>query len=294
MIPGDRYEFRYLDRNYAPARRTGRPVEFEELNDESILEEVDIANWGAFRPAAHGAFVVPELLSYSDYTDGISTYAKSNRRVFVKQFADLQGEEWWGLYGDHGTEGIVIRRDADERVPELAEFFAKLEDYPIADENDLGDVEQEEQDKAWSNYGRRGLEEWLQRIYDAELDERTTHSELRTWLANGKATKEFDPIFDELDNEAIIQIFVAWGWDPEENDNSVIDDAWWSAVRNGSGSEVEIVSGGVMFRYEWGVKAFLDYNIDRSALRVALDRLLEDGGEMTPRAFELFESSVKT
>lgn len=292
MIPGDRYEFSWLDRSYAPSRRTGRPVEFEELNDESILDEVDIANWGAFRPSATGNFVVPELLSYSDYTDGISTYAKSNRRVFVKQFADLQGKEWWGLYGDHGTEGIAIRRDADERVKGLAEFFAKLEDYPIADEDDLSEVERSEEDEAWSSYGRRGLEEWLQRVIDAELDEKSTHSELRTWLAQGKATKEFDPIFDELDIETIIQIYDAWGWNPE-NEDGELDDAWWGAVRNGTGSEVEIISGGVMFRYERGLKVFLDWNIDKSALRVALDRLLEDGGEMTPRTFELFESSVK-
>ena len=121
--------------------------------------------YGDFENDPEGAYFMPSYLSYSDYSGG--TVEQSNVRVFREQFEALEYEEWWGVYGGHGTTAIVLKNDADERHDDLREFFEGLENDLVADDDDHSELEMEREQEDWNSYGAGDFEREL-RIYVPE------------------------------------------------------------------------------------------------------------------------------
>ena len=116
--------------------------------------------YGKWDEHPKGEFVEPPLRGYSDYSG--SLVERSNYEEFVEQFADSEDVEWVKVFGGHGTVGVLVRVDADARVPEMGEFFAALQQYPLANEDRHSELEHEVEMEAWDSYGRRDFQRWLQ------------------------------------------------------------------------------------------------------------------------------------
>lgn len=140
MIPGDRLRYEpYLSND---------PTE-EELADG---QETNVRRQ-SFEADKNGMYVEPKYVSYGDY--GGSMVERSNYEEFLEAFDEHRGTEWWTWYGDYGSHGIIVRVDADARVPEIGEFFTGLEDYPSANDERLSELEHEAINEGWDDYGFR-------------------------------------------------------------------------------------------------------------------------------------------
>lgn len=246
-------------------------------------------------------FVMPDRLSYGDY-DNSGAVERANYKAFRKMFAEHEDVEWTTVYGDHDTHAIVIRADADERVPEIGEALGALEKNSVLDDTTLNETEMEVYDEAWESYGDSEFVRWLeaqeqeakynnareytqQRRIPADNVEALEALEWRYTLA--RVAPKLDPLFDELDDEALVNFMTALGWGTEASEKER-DNAWFEAVRHGSGGEQEIRYGvEVSYDFEDGLRVFLKYGVDQGKLKVAFDLLLENGGEWTPLVTEI-------
>lgn len=96
------------------------------------------------------AYAVPAYTSGSDYSGNLAN--RSNHDVFCERFSDGESVWWQGIHGAHGSYGILLLC-AD--VPaEAVEFFAKLENYPLADEDHNSQLETDAVDEAWARWVR--------------------------------------------------------------------------------------------------------------------------------------------
>lgn len=223
----------------------------EELSERSRFP------YSSFTQANRGEFVQPDLLSYSDY--GGSLVERSNVEEFMEQFADSQGAEWWELYGSHGTRAVVVRRDADERVPEIGEFFEGLANYPIANEDRHSELEMQQRDNDWASYGHDDFKRWL-------LDEGP--KELVAPYVRGALAEQYpslDPVFDQLPDETMLELsgFDADEWDvfietlsdgsptgrPNDPFRSALGNLWFELMSHGSGGAEEIEGQSTVFLY---------------------------------------------
>ncbi len=255
----------------------GRRVEYEPVlsNEPDSPQDYNEFPYARFVPAKHGNYVEPNNMGYSDY--GGSTIERSNVRVFMREFAEHQGTEWWHLYGAHGTSAIVVRIDADDRVPEMGEFFDALESYPLADENDHSKLEMDEEDEAWGSYGLTDFRRWIE-------DENLNLTPL--------FPRKIAPIIGALPDETVVTLFEQLlRIDLEDPDESRLAEIFFEGVRNGRGEEVRHGSEGVYFDYPRTVQSYLSHVIDQNGLRVALDALLESGGEWSPMIDRLVDAS---
>jgi hypothetical protein len=114
-------------------------------------------------------FIVSTYTSGSDYSHS-SLVEKSNYEVFKEEFEDVQGQAWWDVYGGHGTFGIAVRADLDVehtdlRGDEIIEFFAALEDYPIADEDHHSNLEMETTNEEWENWAAGDFARELEKLF---------------------------------------------------------------------------------------------------------------------------------
>lgn len=124
--------------------------------------------YGHWHEDREGEWVVPERATYSDYSVGM--VERANYESFVEAFAEHQEVEWLPVHGGHGTTGFIIRVDADERVPEIGEFFGALENYPVIDDERLSRLEMEAIDEAWDSYGRSDFTRHMRKL-EPRLDE---------------------------------------------------------------------------------------------------------------------------
>lgn len=190
------------------------------------LVNVTYGHWDDDR---EGEWVLPDLVLYSDYNG--SLVERANYEEFIETFGEHEGTEWLYVSGGHGTVGLLIRFDADERVPEIGEFFEALNDYPLANEDRHTELEQQVEREAWESYGRDEFRRWLRRVteqagWDATVDLLTEAQLDRLWfdaLHNGSgeevtfenqtAVFNFDRAFRNTDvaAEATVLVFNSWG-----------------------------------------------------------------------------------
>ncbi len=164
---------------------------------EAELADVTEVRRSAFRDAKAGMYVEPPYMAYGDY--GGSLVERSNLEEFGETFEEYAGTEWWGWSGDYGSQGIIVRADADTRVPEIGEFFEGLQKYPLANEERHSELEQDAIEVAWVEYGRREFaDEFIE--MDPEL---------------GEAFEELDPVVIDYLRWAVEQ---AAGNGPEVED----------------------------------------------------------------------------
>jgi hypothetical protein len=115
----------------------------------------------------------PKYCGGSDYSG--SYVEKANYKVLVEECQRLTDAPdvcplpwWFETSGDHSTFGIILHA---ERTPdEIAEMLAKLDDYPLLDEEAESELEQEGIEEAWDNWARSDYERALEKAWGAEID----------------------------------------------------------------------------------------------------------------------------
>lgn len=109
-------------------------------------------------------------LEGSDYSGG--SYQKSNHRVFLKRFKDVDGI--YEVSGGTGTYSIAIRVDVYESNSEIKDVLDALEGYSVIDEDDMSQLENE-----WENEALPDLISDLCRHIDLEqyIPDYDIHSE---------------------------------------------------------------------------------------------------------------------
>lgn len=164
---------------------------------EEQLDEVTGVIYDHFDTDREGKYVEPKDLSYGDY--GGSMVERSNYEEFLEVFAEYRSQEWWPWHGGHGSHGIIIRVDADERVPEIGEFVEGLLEYPSANDDRLSELEEEARQVAWVEYGER---EFIEKLVELEpeleepLEEDSTMAINRMYMAVAQAASESPNVED--------------------------------------------------------------------------------------------------
>jgi len=148
MIPGQRLR-------YDPYLRGDVP-------EEELGEEGDVRH-GAFKEDPLGMYVRPEGLSYSEFG---SFAAQAAYEAFEEDFADVRGAEWWAYRCDHGGHGILVRVDADDRVPGLEEFIRSAR-YGEVNGQRENELLAEATEEAWNSWGRR---EFIRKLVELDPD----------------------------------------------------------------------------------------------------------------------------
>jgi len=85
-------------------------------------------------------------------------HTASNCRVLLKEFGG--SPQCREAYGSYGSRSIAI--DPRYLSDELLESLQSLENYPVLDEGDCGDLELELQAEAWENWAQRDFQRALE------------------------------------------------------------------------------------------------------------------------------------
>ena len=141
---------------------------------DRILEKGDSISWSDLDPTQcpeghdkKDIYAVPELMSGGDYANS-STVEVSNHRVFLEEFKDLEGvHEVWGGYGSFA---VAIRVDVLENNEEIIDTLNGLENYPVINDEDLSNLENEKSEEAWNDWAESDMRRLLRDSHDL-LDE---------------------------------------------------------------------------------------------------------------------------
>lgn len=133
--------------------------------DSISYSYLNSANYGH---KSGGKWVEPVQCSGSDYSNS-SIYNKSNHRVLLQTCKDALKEldtcqEPWFLdvTGGYGTFSIVLHC---ERTPEeIFDLIEQLDKYPILDDDDVAELDDEGEQEAWEN--------WVARDYMRDLEKK--------------------------------------------------------------------------------------------------------------------------
>lgn len=133
-------------------------------------------------------FEIP-LYFASGYDDEDSV-GRSNHRVWKDEHDKLEGKNWWDL----GSSGILVRLDL--LTAEQKDQLAGLEGYPLLSDDDHSELEMEDQDEAWADWGRDDFKREM-----LEMAEEDEHDLLEALLEKwGDAG--FDTIYYDAAREA--------------------------------------------------------------------------------------------
>lgn len=134
-----------------------------DLYNDDELE--DVRRYGQWRDAKDGRYLLPALLSGSDYSGSI--VERANYQKFADEFTSGNNEWWIYTPGGHGTFGILIDMQGvpDDVSTDVAEFLNGLHDYPLADEELHSEMEAEAQEEAWRNWAERDFAHELQKKF---------------------------------------------------------------------------------------------------------------------------------
>ncbi len=142
-----------------------------ELRDEPTHNGQDVGYSQGMRGRSAEWFQV-EYATGSDYSGG--SVNESNYRVLAELLdehhpEDAQPVVWARTSGGHGTYGIAVRYgDLEEEVREAIDA---LEDYPLMDEEDHSNLEMEQQQAAWDDWGVSELSKSIAKATGADRDE---------------------------------------------------------------------------------------------------------------------------
>ena len=294
----------------------------------TYCEDVYLERW-SYDDA--GEYVISDHFSSGDYVGSLAE--ASNRRVFLEELAQFCGTEFWPTYSGHSYTGIVFRRDADERVPQIGEMFGALESSSILDEEDWSNLESEQESDDWDSYGRGDFRRWLSDEGQAYLPE-MTRTLVMYQYAHGGSTNVYR-VLRELPVDVVVEIAEhvtgvedeeLSGFDPDSNSftdwasnehDRTIDKLWYDLMAVGGGSgEVEHEQGGTHFNFKRLFriqKPDLDEELNErswnalrqillveelrwpsgASMQVFLDYLLEQGGEWSPVATRILQSELR-
>lgn len=165
------------------------------LWDGDDLNARSVGTYGHWYNDPKGPWVVADHVGGSDYSGGL--IARSNFEAFVEEFEQFEDTEWFRVTGGYHTFGVVVRFDADERIPAMAEFFNSLESYPSIDDARLSRLEVEEEERDWENWGRRAFTDWLRAQFDSRVSGVGFDFSLEDWhdLIESMSNDELDALW---------------------------------------------------------------------------------------------------
>ena len=145
----------------------GSEDELVDLHDDDLSK----LRYGSWEREKEGRYLVPGLLSGSDYSGSLVT--KSNHKAFSEQFSKGEYVWWTSAPGGHGTYSIVIDTQGvpEDVTSEVEDFLNGLQDYPLADEDLHSEMEMEAQEEAWENWVEEDFKSALEKKFDMEFDE---------------------------------------------------------------------------------------------------------------------------
>lgn len=148
-----------------PRNATVEPGPNDHVVDLYDGDELKDARYGRWHDRKNGRYLLPDLLSGSDYSG--SLVQRANHRSFSEMFADGEDEWWTNVPGGHGTYGILIDMKGvpDDISTDVAEFLNALHDYPLADEEMHSEMEIEAQEEAWNSWAERDFAHDLQKKF---------------------------------------------------------------------------------------------------------------------------------
>ena len=167
-----------------------------------------------------------EYSSYSDYSG--SLVEASNHKVLVESFdaASFEdGKDYIDYHGGHGTRALAVRLaslDGDDEngwLESIVDTIEGLEDYPIADESEMSEMEMESQNEAWSSWAKSDFERELLKPLQSHFEDQDN---FREWL-------ECCDVSDFANNDTIAQWFYTLCdtsntyWVNEQGSDSYID-----------------------------------------------------------------------
>lgn len=117
--------------------------------------------------ADDGKWMVSSRLETGDYVD---SYARSNARVWGRNFADGEGT-WWRWHGQ-SIQSIAIRTLAYRNSTDVRKALDALADYPLLDDSDHSDLEHEDEQENWESWARSDFRRELVRVLASELSAR--------------------------------------------------------------------------------------------------------------------------
>ncbi len=169
-----------------------------EINEEPEHNGQDIGYSQGYGSKKEPGWYQVEYATGSDYSGG--GVNESNYRVLAEMLGEHHPEDaqpvvWARTSGGHGTYGIVVRYgDLEEEVREAIDA---LEDYPLMDEEDHSNLEMEQQNEAWEDWGRKELRHEVEKASGLErdaLEESLTDDE---WWKISRLAEEKGPIYWE-------------------------------------------------------------------------------------------------
>lgn len=114
-----------------------------------------------------------------DYS-GSGAVGEANYRSMLEILEDIDpdGERYCELHGGHGSRSLFIRADIDEidGDNQVKDALAALASYPILDEQQWSEVEEEWKQEAWSDYARDDFRHELRKRFD-DIEEHTDELE---------------------------------------------------------------------------------------------------------------------
>lgn len=259
IIGGERLAFYSYETKYGSGARSGKIPK---------SRRHDTFSWAEFADDATGPYFAPNLVNYSDYSGG--TVEQSNYRVFCEQFAELEHREWWRRHGGHGSTGVVLRVDADERHEGIREFFEGLVDYPLADESDHSELEMEREEEDWNGYGEGDFERAVKQVAPEGLEDRID----RVWGRSDHAHSSWYDLWRALQEITNSNVSFEEGggatWPFEEAVNMTLakatDDEWVTLLTLAE----DAASIGRPYDYKGSIYAFLkalrDTDVERNEL----------------------------
>ena len=132
----------------------------------------DVERYGQWDSRRGGKYLVPSLLSTSDYTGG-GLVPAANIRKWQEDFKDGDDVWWKTVTGGHGTNAVLISLDEvpEDVEDEVADFLNGLQEYPLADEDLHSDLEMKAQTEAWENHVQKEFTRALEKKFSSDLDD---------------------------------------------------------------------------------------------------------------------------
>jgi hypothetical protein len=155
-------------------------------------EGVNSVSYGDIHGSQEKRFLELPYATWSDYSGG--TVERSNCRVFLEMFEELQGKFIWKIYGEYDTTGVLIDLDFYNNSETMQDIVERLFNYPLIDEDDHSNLEMEIEEEAWDLWIEYDLKKALEsRGIEPEGDS----DDLRDHFYRSRERANEYPIFED-------------------------------------------------------------------------------------------------
>ena len=196
----------------------------------------DWTPWPADKPLDGDAWFIPEYASGSDYSGNL--VEQCNFKVIREQSdaCEFEDADIIEYSGGHGTFALAIRvgaldvgpieddadlEDRQGNIDSLIETITGLEDYPLADESELSEMENNAQNEAWEDYARSEFKTELTKYFRVQCDA----LEPEQWAILADMLDDTDWLSDSFADTIAwdLQNYSNACWENEQGDSMYLD-----------------------------------------------------------------------